>query len=257
MQLKQRWSLFIFLGVLLVCGLHQIAIATDIPDPPSVTTAQIKSVTKTIPNPRLIQPGQDLTSGESFSRSPSLPQSQPRISIHYDFYPVQGASADELNRQMLLNAPFRHTSGVSDFAAITKWIVKWSFTPKNNGKQCILTNPVVRADIRIVLPSLQQPHPRRLAIRNEWFRYLQALKTHEDGHKANGIAAAKDIQRWLELLGPARSCAILVKNVEIVTQKMIAQYRRNDQAYDRITDHGLTQGAVLNSQAIKLGKRNR
>lgn len=262
-KLKKRFSGLALLGLLLVCGFHlpvmlgerSLAIATSVPESIiSKAISQPSSQPSGVEKLSIVQPKPDLPSGGSRTTSPSAPHRQPRINIRYDFYPIQGSTTDELNRQMVLNAPFRHSPGVSDFAAITKWDVKWSFTSKMRGKQCILTNPLVNVDIRIVLPTLQtsqlqprlQSRSRYLAVRNEWLRYIQALKVHEDGHKANGIEAAKDIQRWMELLGPARSCPLLVQNVRTVTQKMIEQYRRRDQAYDRLTDHGLTQGAILN-----------
>ncbi len=64
-------------------------------------------------------------------------------------------------------------------------------------------------------------------------------QTWPDGTEIN------DLANRLRALPPEKDCEALNQKISDLGKRIISEYKHLDQAYDRATDHGVTQGAKL------------
>jgi len=131
-------------------------------------------------------------------------------SLFESTYAVYGKTAEALRHQMSARGPH-------GYWAYTNWTVRWS-------RDCHVS---LRISLR--LPRLGNPASVPAALRARFDTMLRHLRRHEDGHMQNG-----------------RSAAAAIAAAHCVGANAIIQYwAEQDDIYDRQTDHGATQGAVL------------
>jgi predicted secreted Zn-dependent protease len=97
--------------------------------------------------------------------------------------------------------------------------------------------------MEVILPRWIIPPDPAPALLDKWSRYMSSLTTHEDGHVelARNHEAAVD-RAILEVPG-ARDCAELQEKVNSAIVRTHEEFAERHREYDRITDHGVTQGA--------------
>lgn len=77
-------------------------------------------------------------------------------------------------------------------------------------------------------------------------RFESALKTHELGHYAIGQQSAKRIEQTIQNMPEMPDCDSLETAANGRANRVIEQARAREVAYDRDTNHGITQGASIN-----------
>jgi predicted secreted Zn-dependent protease len=217
---------WIMLGLGFVLLWRSPAIATDIPTSPATYARQSE----------VMQQGQPQT----------RPRSAPEISVNYQYYLIKGKSVNDLYEQMQAHSPLRSTQNWFGFAALTNWQIDWKSSYVNSAQGCTVQSPSVKVTVSTTLPRWQSSKSVKTDVKNEWQRYLEALSTHESGHQHNGIRAARAVQQLLLTSPSASSCPALADKMNKAVQDVVAEYRRKDRTYDRLTQHGSTQGAILN-----------
>jgi len=135
---------------------------------------------------------------------------EPNIIIVEQTYPVDATTTRGLIRQM-------STRGRIGFWAFTRGWVSWK-------GQCEVT-----VKIRYTLPEHTNPNAMSPALRTKWNRMKTAMRRHEERHGQHSINAGREIEQ----AGCRGGVAILRK------------WRQQDKAYDARTQHGKTEGVVL------------
>lgn len=176
------------------------------------------------------------------------------VSVRYNYYPIQGMSDTELRSQMTRQGPLDTLEG-RRYDANTTWAVRWSYRYKPLGNQCAIAAVETKVDITFTLPQWQPASGPSRSLVAEWNQYLAALQTHEDGHKNNGIAAGQDVMKMLSRFPSAASCKTLGVAANKAAQQIIQRYNQKDIEYDRLTQHGFTQGAVFPAMSTVLRKQ--
>lgn len=176
------------------------------------------------------------------------------VSVRYNYYPIQGVTDTELRSQMTQQGPLDTLEG-RRYDANTTWAVYWSYRYKTVGNQCTIGSVQTKVNITFTLPQWQSAPDTPRSLRAEWNQYLAALQTHEDGHKNHGIAAAQDVRQTLSRFPSAASCSKLGVAANQAAQRIVRQYNRKDIEYDRLTQHGFTQGAVFPAISTVLRKQ--
>lgn len=74
---------------------------------------------------------------------------------------------------------------------------------------------------------------------------MTALQLHEDGHKDHGVAAAQEVLSTITNLPAYPSCPELETAANTAGKSVIERYNQKDIEYDRVTQHGATQGAIF------------
>jgi predicted secreted Zn-dependent protease len=158
-------------------------------------------------------------------------------------YDIAGTTFAELNTAGMRSGPVSKNTGARVWGMCT-WQVTWTFSRGGVG-QCTLGKFSVMVGATIDLPRWINRDAASESVRGSWDRFAAGLRVHEDGHKDIGVRAANDLANQLRALPPARTCDELDRNITALGDRILAEHRALDQAYDRATGNGATQGAVL------------
>jgi predicted secreted Zn-dependent protease len=183
------------------------------------------------------------------SQSGALP-----VSVHYNYYTIRGISDTELRSQMTQQGPLDSLEG-RRYDANTAWTVQWSYRYKSIGHQCAIASVKTRVNVTFTLPKWQPVPAASRSLITEWNQYLAALQTHEDGHKNHGVAAGQEVMKMLSHFPPGASCQNVGAAANKAAQQIVRRYNQKDIEYDRLTQHGFTQGAVFPAISTVLRKQ--
>jgi predicted secreted Zn-dependent protease len=159
-------------------------------------------------------------------------------------YDIAGANLYELNASAQQAGPISKSSGKRVWGMCT-WTINWTYTRIARAASCGVEKFVITVGATIDLPRWINRDSAQEGVRTRWDRFAAALRVHEDGHRDIGVRAANELATRLRGLPVARTCAELDRNVAALGERVLSEYRQQDQAYDRSTDNGATQGAVL------------
>ena len=163
----------------------------------------------------------------------------PRPILLRDFYEVEGESLGEIEESMRRRGPYGHDG-------YTSWYVGWKYTFLWSDDECFVTSFWTTVQVRYAMPKLVENPNHSLALLAEWERYLEALREHEEGHAALALEAAAEMERVVlenHMVGTSRK--ELSDAIDASCRAALKRARTREQAYDRNTEHGRTQGARL------------
>jgi predicted secreted Zn-dependent protease len=173
----------------------------------------------------------------------------PHIDERVEYYDVSGTTASELKSSTDLMGPLKRAEdGTGRAAGNTVWNVRWRWQLQSSSaqKSCALTSFDTSVEIVMTLPHWAG-RVAGTALADRWDRYLEALTTHERGHADNGIHAARAIQSEIAAFPPAPTCPQLGEAIKARATAILDAHRDQDREYDRLTQHGVTQGVVFPS----------
>ena len=178
--------------------------------------------------------------GEATAKAPS---SKPRVVVRsrVGYYDVSGSSALELRAGMHRLGPKDPADGTA-YAAFTKWTAAWS-RDYATAAGCAIANPRVVVRIDIELPRWREARRADADLAQQWARFVEALRRHEEGHASIARRAGRRIARRLASFRTFRSCARLERAVDAAAEQILVQTSKAEAAYDERTGHGATQGA--------------
>lgn len=179
--------------------------------------------------------------------SAARPKPGPEVKVEESVvrpYDISGATLAELNAAALRAGPVSKTSGARVWGVCT-WRVTWNFTRGGGDGRCAIEKFTIEVAATIDLPRWMNRDAAAESVISRWDRFAAALRLHEDGHKDIGVRAANDLAARLRALAAEKSCADLDRKVVALGDAVLAEYRLLDQAYDRSTGNGATQGATL------------
>ncbi len=167
---------------------------------------------------------------------------EPAVTVETHYYAIVGTSERELRQQMHRFGP-KDSGGAYD--AYTRWYVRWRYDYKQDGNQCDIARVATSVEVTFTLPDWKNFREAPNELQHKWRSYMRALKEHEDGHKAIGVAAAAEIEEAIAAMPSAASCADLSRNANAIGERIINKRRLQEREYDVHTQHGATQGAVF------------
>jgi predicted secreted Zn-dependent protease len=160
------------------------------------------------------------------------------------YFQIYGTTARELQNSILTNGPFnqivqRHVN------AECGWRIKWAFEYIREPKQCRIGKFKITLSTEITMPRWMNPEAADESVQSLWNRVAKDIRTHEDGHKANGVQAANVLARRLRALAPSDDCVALNAEIEREGKRIYAEYSLLDRAYDRTEALKIRQGGRL------------
>ncbi len=174
---------------------------------------------------------------------PTVPAALGGLSIdsHEQYYDIEGSSAGALREAIHRLGP-RDGSEARD--ALTVWTLDWTYGEAPGADGCGLRNLRVTLNVDVTLPRWAPAAgtpPRLIA---SWRSYLQHVKAHEAGHRAIAERNARDL---LAALAPLRAatCPAVSDAASRTAERVVADGRARNRAYDVETKHGQTQGVEL------------
>jgi predicted secreted Zn-dependent protease len=168
---------------------------------------------------------------------------QPSVTVDYRYYSVSGSTPQALRSQLNRVSPVFQDG--QRFDGKTYWYVRWFYYYANTGNSCRITQVKSSVEVELTLPQWQQPTNAPRSLVNQWQRYMTALQLHEDGHKDHGVAAAQEVLSVINNLPAYPSCPELETAANAAGKGVLQRYNQKDIEYDRVTQHGATQGAIF------------
>ena len=159
------------------------------------------------------------------------------------YYDVAGSSASKLREAMNMAGPLDESG--KRFDGRTTWWVAWNFRYASDGGQCKFTSMSTSLDATIVLPRWVHGDRASRSLERKWDSYQAALRRHEDGHYAHGLAAEREIEALGRSFRVAGACSTIARAFNDEAGSIIAKYQALDAKYDLDTDHGENQGATF------------
>ncbi len=172
---------------------------------------------------------------ESWSRRPD---GRCPIRPEYQFYDVQGSTPEEVRASMVEHGP-RDAGGKARFA-YTDWHVSWRWKKTSNGK--VDTNTItLDCSAEILLPRLRLKASADQRFIREWHEYVERMRAHELKHVEHVSAKAPEIISFIRQQ-EAKAGPLSPVSANAIVTRVVNRIRGLDRAYDRATNHGLTEG---------------
>jgi len=159
-----------------------------------------------------------------------------------EYYDIGGSSVPTLWQNISARGP---TTGVTPWAGHARWLVSWTFGWREDETGCRIERAATHLEIRYTLPRWADRDKAESTLRAKWDRFSEALLLHEQGHGAHGRRAAVRIEMALLEVPIQTTCQELARTADETARAIIAEEAAHDRAYDLLTQHGISQGAVL------------
>lgn len=197
---------------------------------------------------------------------PNFAAARTVVNVQNKDYEIEGETAQELRAQMNTKSPKFEKNERYD--ARTTWQIHWNYWYKNlSDGSCAISSVVTTTDVVFYMPHWDAPDvsddtesddddedeseeadaeegadPDLVA---HWNRYMNALQTHENGHKDIGLRIAQEIDSSIAGLPPQKNCDAMGALANKTGQAILTKHDQDDEVYDRKTKHGATQGALF------------
>ncbi len=166
----------------------------------------------------------------------------PSIVAREQYYDIDGSSAGALRNQIRRLGP-KDESGKSQ-DALTVWSIEWVYGTAQRGDSCVLRDVKVTLDVAVTLPRWKPPATATPELLKTWQAYFKAVRLHEAGHRTIAERNAREVMAALAPLRGA-SCDNLSNEASRTAERIVADGRARNRAYDIQTKHGQTQGVEL------------
>jgi predicted secreted Zn-dependent protease len=164
------------------------------------------------------------------------------ITAREQYYDIDGSSAGALRNQISRLGP-KDESGKSQ-DALTVWSIEWLYGTAQRGDSCVLRDVKVTLNVEVTLPRWKPPATATAEVRKKWQAYLRAVRLHEAGHRTIAERNAREVMAALTPLRGA-NCDKLSDEATRTAERIVADGRARNRAYDVQTQHGQTQGVEL------------
>jgi predicted secreted Zn-dependent protease len=158
------------------------------------------------------------------------------------YYDIDGSSAGALRTQIHRLGPKDESGKSRD--ALTVWSLEWTYGTAQRGDSCALRDVKVTLDVSVTLPRWTPPSTATAQLTDTWRTYLRNVKLHESGHRAIAERNARELMSALTALR-GESCDKLSSEATRTAERIVADGRARNRAYDIQTKHGQTQGVEL------------
>ena len=144
----------------------------------------------------------------------------PRVTVAYQYYPVDGTTALELMRNLHLHGP--NVSGEGAYA-----VTNSEFTQAGAvvaGSSCRIPRYTIGVKFTILLPAAQDVPGAPPRVRTAWRSFYNFVRAHEERHKAIWIGCASAMQAKVRALRAA-TCDALAPHIDAVLVKEQSAWR--------------------------------
>ena len=163
-------------------------------------------------------------------------------SIEYKYYVISPRTVHEIKLELMRHSPIRQGGG--SFNGHTDWYVDWKYqtTPSPHG--CLLKSSQVNVHVVHILPALSEyvTDAQTIEVFN---KFNKALTQHELNHGNHGLLAAREIDETFKSAQAQPNCRQMSRMLNSIGKSIVRKYAQKDSDYDRETNNGLTEGAVI------------
>ena len=176
--------------------------------------------------------------------SAALARAAPRAAVtaREQYYDIDGSSAGALRNQISRLGP-KDESGKSQ-DALTVWSIESAYGAAQRGDSCVLRDVRVTLNVSVTLPRWKPPATAPPQLLKTWQAYFKAVRLHEAGHRTIAERNAREVVAALTTLR-GTNCDKLLDEASRTAERIVADGRARNRAYDIQTKHGQTQGVEL------------
>lgn len=174
----------------------------------------------------------------------------------YSYYPVNGKSAEDLDKALSRSGPFlkktgQHHPGAAQIRFDAK--VRYGRDP---GKACKVQDVYVNIHAKVMLPRWKQRRKASQELVAVWDTLLQDIQRHEESHIVIARSHASEMERQIRALHSRPDCAALRADIDKVTEKIMAAQDKEQQRFDRVETINFESRfeRLLNNKLEKMGK---
>lgn len=178
--------------------------------------------------------------------APSLAFAEPDIIDNTQHYEVSGTSLYELGQQGIHGVHLKGWNRMRP-VGLSESEVRWSFNLQPVPEGCVIEQVHVAAEIVTSLPKWNEKDRARSSKETQagWLHYLAALESHEREHKDITLDVARAIEKQLGAIPAMEDCDKVDKEANVRANKLMDRHKELQEEYDRVTNHGETQGVRL------------
>jgi predicted secreted Zn-dependent protease len=162
--------------------------------------------------------------------------------VEYKYYVISPNSPYQIKPELMRHSPIRDDKG--SYNGRTDWYISWRYQTATGAYGCQLRNISTRIQIAYILPALSEQVTDLKTI-EVFNKFNDALTSHEKNHGKNGLAAAGEIDKALNKIQPQQNCRQLKRMADATANAIVQKYTQADIEYDRLTNNGMTEGAVI------------
>jgi predicted secreted Zn-dependent protease len=158
-------------------------------------------------------------------------QAEVRVQVAHETYIVEGDNLAAVWQDIARKAPRALRNGLHAQAE-ARIRYRWTIGYVATGESCAAMRPGVSVNVTILIPEWRQaaaPHQQAA-----WRRYINAVKAHEDQHRAIAEETGRELHRLLRSAPRHRSCRALARRIEAGVDRIMAEERRRQNRFDRI-----------------------
>ncbi|PCI04793.1 MAG: hypothetical protein COB77_07565 [Gammaproteobacteria bacterium] len=163
-------------------------------------------------------------------------------SIEYKHYIISPHAPHEIKPELMSRSPIR--TGNGSFNGHTDWYIDWHYRTMQHPDRCQLISITTKVHVIYTLPALSEyvSDEQTITIFN---KFNAALTRHEMNHGNHGLMAAREIDAAINKIPAQRYCHRLTRSIENTSNRIVQKYTHADNEYDRMTQNGHTEGAVI------------
>lgn len=162
--------------------------------------------------------------------------------VEHKYYVISPRTPYDIKHELIRNTPIRDRGG--SFNGHTDWYVDWNYRSTSTPYGCRLSQVQTKVHVVYTLPMLSEyvTDPQTIRVFN---KFNAILTQHEKNHGNHGILAAREIDLGFKNIPPQQNCRYLSRYITDMGQSIVRTYIQKDRDYDRITNNGETEGAVI------------
>ena len=156
------------------------------------------------------------------------------LDTEVEWFAIRGTTRAAMRASMQQAAPYSEERK-SRVWGQCRWWIRWEFKHRREpGGACRIGELTLVVSATMKLPRWADEDHAPADLREAWREFARRLRQHEDGHKKNGVDAARDLSRRLRGLDEFPTCEALNREISRVGERVVSEYRQLDLAFDRV-----------------------
>lgn len=160
-------------------------------------------------------------------------QADPAITKTYSYFTIAGRTAEDLDSELARRGPTTEAAGFRHPGA-TEIKFGGDITYHESEGSCAVGDVNVTLKTKIILPRWKNRRHADPGLALIWDTLSADIKRHEERHAEIARQHARDLEKALRSLAPARNCAILERQVGTISRRIIDEHDRDQLRFDMV-----------------------
>lgn len=149
------------------------------------------------------------------------------------YFSISGTTVSDLDREMMRRGPLSRTTGRRHPGATQ---IHFNGTAQfvDKGRRCVIGGAKVALSTKLILPRWKNRKRADKQMALIWDTLSADIKRHEERHAEIARTHARQLERDILRLPPAKDCATLKARVSRTSTQAMATHDKDQQRFDRI-----------------------